>query len=49
MKTLKEALEICTQMDVDPEKIKISKVESPKLEKQVNDEAIKKMRNKKRT
>jgi molybdenum cofactor biosynthesis enzyme MoaA len=49
MKTLKEALEICTQFGVDPGKIKISGGECPRLEKQIWEAVIKQLRDKKKT
>lgn len=47
MKTLKQELEICTKLGVEPAKVKIGNDECQKMEKQIRDIAIKQMLNKK--
>jgi hypothetical protein len=47
MNTLKQTLEICTKLHVDPAKIKIGKDESWKIGQQIRDEAIRLMLSKK--
>jgi hypothetical protein len=47
MSTLKRELEICTQLRVDPARIKIGNDECKKIDKQIKDIAFKQMMNKK--
>jgi len=47
MISLKQEIEICTKLHVDPSKIKISKDETQKIEKQIKDIAFKQLMNKK--
>ena len=45
MKTAKQLFEMCTKLRVDPAKVKISKEESQKLERQIKDIAFKQSMN----
>jgi hypothetical protein len=47
MKTLKQELEVCTKLGVDPARIKISNSECQKIENQIKDHALKQLLNKK--